>query len=579
MSPVVGRSSTNRRGTTTLIGVATALVVVGLLAVFAFELADTQAKSKDDVRSRVHERATLAAALIESLFESSAQQAPRNARRYGGRAVPDRVAERDRRTSAYVVLLDPSLRVLARSQGFTSQARRGLAASAATVRMVRAGRPYGLGDVVPYGRTGVINFAVPVRTRYGTRLLVTGFPPSALSQFIVRELRRIPGVRGRQSYLIDGRRRVIASTNPARPTGYVFRRPAQVRALARPSGETNGRYYDQVPLAGSTWRLVLAAPEKALFANVSGLRKWVPWAIFAAFAAVTAAAFVLARRMLRSAAEARRAGALLAVTNRELARRAAELARSNDELDQFASIASHDLQEPLRKVRTFTQRLTVMEAEQLSEKGRDYLERTNAAAERMQRLIEDLLRFSRVATQARPFAPVDLGGLTAGVLEDLSESVARYDADVHVGPLPTVSGDAVQLRQLMQNLISNALKFRREGVPPVVRVDAQVEDDTVVLTVEDNGVGFDPQYEERIFRVFERLHGRSSQYPGTGIGLALCRKIAERHGGRIRGEGRPGEGARFVVTLPLHQEHETIVLADRPHDEDRTRLPEGPVHA
>lgn len=532
-----------------LTAVAAAAVVLGLLGVFAIELADTQAKSKRDVRVRVHERATLATALIESLFESSAQQAPMTARRFGGATVPDRVVEADRRTNAYVVLLGPNAEVLAHSRGFTAQARREVVHSQA-ISLVRAGRPYGLGNVMPYGRTGVVDFAVPVVSAYGRRILVTGVPSAALNAFLTRELRRIPGVAGARSYLIDGARRVIASTNPSRPAGYVFRSPSQVRALARPSGIARGRYYDQVRLAGSPWRLVLAAPQKALFANVSGLRKWVPWMIFCAFALVAAMAFVLAQRVLLAAEQARSANALLAVTNIELAQRATALARSNDELDQFASIASHDLQEPLRKVQTFTQRLTVMEADRLSDKGRDYLERTNAAGERMQRLIEDLLRFSRVASQARPFAPVDLNLVAERVLEDLSEVVEEHGADVVVGPLPTISGDETQLRQLLQNLVSNALKFRRDGVVPTVRVEGTLRGASVILVVEDNGVGFEPQYEERIFRVFERLHTRS-EYPGTGIGLALCRKIADRHGGSIRGNGRPGAGARFVVTLPV----------------------------
>jgi light-regulated signal transduction histidine kinase (bacteriophytochrome) len=236
-----------------------------------------------------------------------------------------------------------------------------------------------------------------------------------------------------------------------------------------------------------------------------------------------------------------------------------ELQRSNRELEQFASVASHDLQEPLRKVRTFTQQLTVMEAQNLSEKGQDYLRRAESAAERMQRLVEDLLRFSRVATDARPFSRVDLAEVVAGVLDDLSHEIDRVGAVVRVEDLPTVGGDPLQLRQLVQNLVSNALKFRREGVAPEVTIAAEVGDGVVTLTVADNGIGFEPQYGERIFRVFERLHGRSA-YPGTGIGLALCRKIAERHGGSIRAEGRPGEGARFVVVLPADRREEVIVV-------------------
>jgi light-regulated signal transduction histidine kinase (bacteriophytochrome) len=251
-------------------------------------------------------------------------------------------------------------------------------------------------------------------------------------------------------------------------------------------------------------------------------------------------------------------------SNEELERHARELVRSNAELDQFASIASHDLQEPLRKVRTFTERISETEADTLSERGIDYLRRANASAERMQTLIEDLLRYSRVSSQERPFAPVDLRRVTEDVLEDLSEHVNRTGAIVRVGSLPTIKADAPQMRQLLQNLISNAVKFRRESVTPEVDVESKVESGWVTITVRDNGIGFDPQYSRRIFRVFERLHGRGT-YPGTGIGLALCRRIAERHGGTIVARSVPDEGSTFTVTM---QTQRTEAVSDAPHTED-----------
>ena len=439
--------------------------------------------------------------------------------------------------------------------------------------------------MLPYGEHGVVNLAVVLKTAAGKRTLVTGFKPSALGAFIGGELAKIPGVKGARNYLLDGSRKVLASTDPARKAGYVFSDPDEAAVLARPNGEADGRYYDQAGITNSTWRVVLTAPEGPLFASVSGLRKWVPWTIFVAFALVGVAALWLGRRTLRANeeigeknAELGRVNAELADTNAMLARRAAELARSNEELAQFASIASHDLQEPLRKVRTFTQQVTVMEADALSDKGRDYLERANAAAERMQKLIEDLLRFSRVSTHARPFAAVDLGAVTREVLEDLELEVERSGATVHVGELPVINGDDLQLRQLMQNLLSNALKFRREDVAPEITIDARVAGDTATITVRDNGIGFEPQYNRRIFRVFERLHGRGT-YPGTGIGLALCRKIAERHGGSIVADSVPGAGSTFTVTLPTNQ-HEDVISIN-PHDDDvaGSRREEDRVHA
>ncbi len=238
--------------------------------------------------------------------------------------------------------------------------------------------------------------------------------------------------------------------------------------------------------------------------------------------------------------------------NRELLARAAELERSNGELEQFASIASHDLQEPLRKVRMFTQRVVADEAAGLSERGADSLQRAESAAARMQSLIEDLLAFSRVATSDREFAPVDLAAVAAGALDDLEAAIERSGATVRVGALPTIDADRLLMRQLIQNLLSNALKFTREGIAPEVVIDAVVAAGHVEITVRDNGIGFDPRYRDRIFRVFERLNART-QYEGTGIGLALCRKIVERHGGTMDADGTLGVGATFTVRLPLTQ--------------------------
>jgi two-component system sensor kinase FixL len=248
-----------------------------------------------------------------------------------------------------------------------------------------------------------------------------------------------------------------------------------------------------------------------------------------------------------------------------------ELKRSNDELQQFAYVASHDLQEPLRKIRTFGDRLKVRCGEALSEQGQDYLARMQNAAGRMQTLIEDLLMFSRVATQARPFVSVDLAQVAREVVADLEARIEEVGGEVEVGALPTLEADPVQMRQLLQNLLGNALKFHRLEVPPRVTIEAyrlqpgeqewagESADRTwYQLTVRDNGIGFDDKYSDRIFTVFQRLNGRSA-YEGTGVGLAVCRKIAERHGGRITAQSTPGEGATFVATLPGIAPQETIV--------------------
>jgi len=563
--------SLSRRGALVALLISS-LAVLGLLSVFAIELSDTQARSKNDVKARVHERAVLAAALIDSLFGSVAQQIPQDARNYGGRVIDQKVLNRQaaQGQNTYLAVLEGSGDVIAATRGFNLEARQDLPKSAA-LKLLRAGYPYATGNILPYGRTGVVNLAVAFPTRFGVRVLLTGFQPKALGTFIDGELAKIPGVSGSQNYLLDGNGAVLGSTNPGAPIGSVLDSPQQAAALRQPSADVGGRYYDQVQLTNSTWRIVLTAPDGALFASVSGLRKWIPWLIFLAFAVVAGLAMLLAVRVARAAGKLRfanvqleRANHELETTNEALDLRARELARSNQELEQFASIASHDLKEPLRKVRTFTQQLSVTDSDRLSDRGRDYIERANSAAERMQQLIDDLLKFSRVATHGRPFAPVDLNQVTQDVLQDLEMSISRSGGTVRVGQLPTINADALQMRQLLQNLISNALKFRRDGIPPEVSIEGAAVDGVARIVVRDNGIGFEPQYNERIFRVFERLHGRG-QYPGTGIGLALCRKIAERHGGSVTADGVPGVGSSFTVTIPAALECEVVVPQDNGH--------------
>lgn len=260
-----------------------------------------------------------------------------------------------------------------------------------------------------------------------------------------------------------------------------------------------------------------------------------------------------AHGLLESKVEERTAE--LAQANEKLETFAGELQRSNRELQDFAFVASHDLQEPLRKIQAFGDRLKSKHGEALSPEGRDYLERMQAAALRMHALINDLLTFSRVTSKGQPFVSIDLDRVAREVLSDLEVRVQENGGRVEVGDLPTLEADPLQMRQLLQNLIGNGLKFRRAGEPPVVRVNSQVTSDErprVTLEVSDNGIGFDTKYLDRIFTPFQRLHGRS-EYEGTGMGLAVCRRIVERHGGTITARSTPGEGATFVVELPQYQ--------------------------
>ena len=302
------------------------LVVLALLTVFAIELSDTQSKSRQDVIARVHERSVLAAALIDALVQSVNQQAGTYSARYGGRVVSPRMLSRARQQNLYLAVVGTDGRLLAASRGWSAQARADLSNSAA-LAMVESGRPYALGDLLHYGRTGVINLMVAFHTSYGRRYVVTGVNPVPLSGFLGAELRKIPGVTGSHNYLLDGHDTVLASNNPARPAGYRFTSTASVSALSHASGDRGGYYYDQTPITNSTWRIVLAEPNGPLFASVSGFREWLPWLIFSAFALVAGMALLLGSRWLRSAeVELREANAQLEAVNDELEAANAKLA-------------------------------------------------------------------------------------------------------------------------------------------------------------------------------------------------------------------------------------------------------------
>lgn len=259
----------------------------------------------------------------------------------------------------------------------------------------------------------------------------------------------------------------------------------------------------------------------------------------------------------------------LQIAQRKLQEQTRRLEASNRELQNFATIAAHDLQEPLRKIQAFSNRIQQKYAEHLPPTGRDYFDRVTGAAARMSVLIADLLSFARIQTRAKPYQPIDLNVVVQEVVCDLEALIEESGGIVNVAELPTVEADPSQMRQLFQNLLGNALKFRRTGIQPVIEVlatqldaacpkaDSEASEEQAParceIHVSDNGIGFSGEHLKKIFALFQRLHSRA-QYEGTGIGLAVCRKIAERHSGEITAHSSPGDGATFVVTLPIRQQ-------------------------
>lgn len=241
----------------------------------------------------------------------------------------------------------------------------------------------------------------------------------------------------------------------------------------------------------------------------------------------------------------------LTENQQSLERYIAELARSNQELQQFAFIASHDLQEPVRKLLFYSDYLLSQYSSKIDQKGLNYLASMQTASQRMRSLIQDLLSFSLITKEEIKFTAVDLNAIAQEATQDLEISIEEKGAMLNIQSLPTVTADARMMRQLFENIISNSLKYSRSTYPPVIDISAKEKDGFYELSFKDNGIGFNDQYLPQIFTLFQRLHDRNT-YEGTGLGLAICRKIVDVHGGEIRAEGKEGEGAVFYVSLPFN---------------------------
>src|SRR5579864_747277 len=533
------RAATAKRRRATVALLIGGLVLFASLAVFGIELSNTQAKSRRDVESRVHERAVLAAALVDSLFQTVAQQVPQDEAKFGSRDVSSQALDASRQQDSYAALLDASGRVLANSQGFTGQARSDLAHSEA-LQLVRSGHPYGLGNLMPYGRTGVIDLAVSFPTRYGTRTLVTGFPPSALGPLLTGELRKIPGVQGAHSYLIDSNDTVLASSSPSRSVGYRFRTPAVVAVLRRFSGDANGRYYDLASLSNSSWRILLVAPNGPLFASVSGLRMWLPWLLFIAFGLVALAALVLGTRVLHSA-------------ERDLA----AATEASEMKSNFVANMSHEIRTPLNGV---VGMMNLLADTALTTEQREYVDVARSSSAALMTVINDVLDVAKIEAgrleiERRDFNLHELVEASCDMVAATAVSKGlELQSFVHEDVPRAVRGDRMRVGQVLANLVSNAVKFTAEGEVVIEVSLARRTDDGVVVRFEvrDTGIGIAQDRIARLFEAFTQADvGTTREFGGTGLGLTISLELTRLMGGRIEADSQLGKGSRFSFEIPF----------------------------
>ncbi|HEV2813478.1 MAG TPA: ATP-binding protein [Solirubrobacteraceae bacterium] len=534
---------------------ALAFVVVALAAVglAAFLLAESQADQRRELRERYADRVEVATALIGSLlgvaYNGSREDA---AERFSGtvtRRELDAFAERG--NAEYLVVLDSAGRTIASSRGTPAGTADRLAARPPFVKHALTARAgYGLGELQP---EGVIESAVAFPADGGVRMLVSAAPVRVFREFLSGALAPVPQGEEGRTWVFDRNGAVISSVNapgglkPAPELVQRSLRESEGFFVAPSTGQE--RYFAARSVPDTDLRIVAGVPEADLYMTASGGARWTPWFILAMGTLALIGVALLLRRLLRTRERLHVANADLEQSRVRLEERAAELERSNADLEQFAYAASHDLSEPLRTVAGFSQLLGARYRGKLDEEADEMIRYMGDGVDRMQQLIDDLLLYSRVGRAPLHEERVDLGDALREARAWLGPAAEERGAEITADPLPEVLGEQGQLAQVFQNLLANAIKFTAPDVTPVVHVAASSSGGEWRIAVADNGIGVDPAQADAIFKMFGRLHP-VEEYPGTGIGLALVKRIVERHGGRIWVESGPAGGSVFVFTLP-----------------------------
>jgi signal transduction histidine kinase len=544
-----------RRGT--LLATAFLLMAAVGLGVGAWQLARSQSHDRADLRNRYASRAGVASALIDSLFRLAfTQQAQEAGRRFGHHVGSKQLTAFAARSQlTYAAVLSQGGVPIAATPG--APAHPGASVVAAAIKQNVA-----VSDLIHSPRGDVIESAVRFPVAHHLRIYVTASPAATFKTFLTGSLRPLVPVEGGEAYVLDSHGMVLGAVSANRPR----RPPSPSRVLVRDSAARHSgfyrlqgdeQYFATAPQPETKWRIVLSAPTSSLYRPASGVSRWLPWvaigllgfallaiALLVARAISAAGAIALANERLERSQERLREHAS------DLRRANLELQRSNAELEQFAYVASHDLSAPLRAVAGFSQLLSVRYRGRLDANADEFIAHMQEGVDRMQRIIDDLLTYSRVDRSGLRATDVDLEGVLEEVLRVLEPDLAERGASVTHDSLPTVRGDRGQLVQLLQNLIANGVKFCRPGTAPAVHVSARPVGERWQVSVTDNGIGIEPAHAERVFEMFHRLHS-ADEYPGTGIGLAICKKIVERHDGEIRIAPAPDGGSVVTFDLPM----------------------------
>ncbi len=560
MAASLEHSALRLRRRATALAVALLALIAVALGVGAWQLARAQSQDRADLRERYASRATVAAALVDSLFQQVFQQQGQQAStRFAGKLTDADVAAFARRNqNLFAAVVGPHDDVLAASPGAPSSLAGPLITSARRSGIAISG-------IQSQGGRKYVASAVRFKAAAGLRVLVTASDATAFRQFLTGTLKPLTPVEGGDAYVLDGHGAVLGAVTASRsrtPPPPSAELVGRVQRSRRGFYDLRGeqRYFAAAPQPNTAWHIVLSAPTSALYTPASGVSRWLPWVILGLLGVALVAIGVLARRAIEAGAHIAAANAELARSEERLRERAVELQRSNSELqrsnaelEQFAYVASHDLSAPLRAVAGFSQLLASRYRGRLDESAEEFIGHMQDGVERMQRIIDDLLAYSRVdRTELHP-EDVDLEAILETVLRGLAPEIAERRAEVTHDSLPVVCGEPGQLAQLLQNLIANGMKFTAEGVEPRVHVSALRDGARWRVSVRDNGIGIDPDHVGRIFKMFQRLHS-NDEYPGTGIGLAISEKIAERHGGEITVEPAVGGGSVFTFDVAVQGE-------------------------